>query len=155
MGQYMATNLSIAMMILSLVWFVGIGSFLLVYLPITLLAASVGVWPFYVQHQFEQTFWAHSSEWSFCEASLRGGSHYDLPSILRWFTANIGVHHVHHLCNRIPFYRLPQTLRDNPDLRRVSRLTLFQSFRCIRLVLWDESRKRLVSFSDVSTQCQH
>ena len=68
------------------------------------------------------------------------------------FTANIGVHHVHHLCSRIPYYRLPQTLRDNPDLRSVSRLTLFQSFRCIRLVLWDESRRRLVSFRDVRTQ---
>jgi omega-6 fatty acid desaturase (delta-12 desaturase) len=148
----MATNLSIAIVVITLVWFVGIGPFLLVHLPITLLAASVGVWLFYVQHQFEQTFWAHGGEWSFYEASLRGSSHYDLPGILRWFTANIGMHHVHHLCSRIPYYRLPQTLRDNPDLRSASRLTLFQSFRCVRLVLWDESRRRLVSFRDVRTQ---
>jgi len=145
----MATNLSIAIVVITLVWFVGIGPFLLVHLPITLLAGSVGVWLFYVQHQFEQTFWAHGGEWSFYEASLRGSSHYDLPGILRWFTANIGVHHVHHLSSRIPYYRLPQTLRDHPDLRSVSRLTLFQSFRCVRLVLWDESRGRLVSFRDV------
>jgi len=148
----MATNLAIAVVVITLIWFVGIGPFLLVHLPITFLAGSVGVWLFYVQHQFEQTFWAHGPEWSFPEASLRGSSHYDLPGILRWFTANIGVHHVHHLCSRIPYYRLPQTLRDNPDLRSVSRLTLFQSFRCVQLVLWDESRRRLVSFRDVRTQ---
>jgi omega-6 fatty acid desaturase (delta-12 desaturase) len=145
----MATNFSIAIVVTTLVWFVGIGPFLLVHLPITLLAGSVGVWLFYVQHQFEQTIWAHSGEWSFHEAALHGSSHYDLPRVLRWFTANIGVHHVHHLCSRIPYYRLPQTLRDHPDLRSVSRLTLFKSFGCVRLVLWDESRRRLVSFRDV------
>jgi fatty acid desaturase len=102
----------------------------------------VGVWLFYVQHQFEETYWARGREWNFHEASLHGSSHYDLPRILRWFTANIGVHHVHHLCSGIPYYRLPQTLRDNPDLRSVGRLTLFQSFRCVRLVLWDEARRR-------------
>jgi acyl-lipid omega-6 desaturase (Delta-12 desaturase) len=148
----MANNLAIAVVVITLIWFVGIGPFLLVHLPITFLAGSVGVWLFYVQHQFEQTFWAHGREWNFHEASLRGSSHYDLPGILRWFTANIGVHHVHHLCSRIPYYRLPQTLRDNPDLRSVSRLTLFQSFRCVRFVLWDESGRRLVSFRDVRTQ---
>jgi omega-6 fatty acid desaturase (delta-12 desaturase) len=79
----MATNLSIALVVITLVWFVGIGPFLIVHLPITLLAGSMGVWLFYVQHQFEQTFWAHGGEWSFYEASLRGSSHYDLPRILR------------------------------------------------------------------------
>jgi acyl-lipid omega-6 desaturase (Delta-12 desaturase) len=148
----LATNLSIAIVVITLVWFVGIGPFLLVHLPITLLAGSVGVWLFYVQHQFEQTFWAHGGEWSFQEASLRGSSHYDLPGILRWFTANIGMHHVHHLCSRIPYYRLPQILQDNPELLGVSRLTLFQSFRCVRLVLWDERLRRLVSFRNVHTQ---
>jgi acyl-lipid omega-6 desaturase (Delta-12 desaturase) len=86
----------------SLTWFIGIGPFLLVHLPIALLAGSVGVWLFYIQHQFEETFWVHGGEWNFHEASLRGSSHCDLPGILRWFTANIGVHHVHHLCSRIP-----------------------------------------------------
>jgi omega-6 fatty acid desaturase (delta-12 desaturase) len=148
----MATNLAIAVTATALIWFIGIGPFLLVHLPIALLAGSVGVWLFYVQHQFEETFWAHGREWNFHEASLRGSSYYDLPGILRWFTANIGIHHVHHLCSRIPYYRLQQTLRDNPDLRSVSRLTLFQSFRCVRLVLWDDSRRRLVSFRDVRTQ---
>src|SRR5205807_7562058 len=83
------------------------------------------------------------------EAALHGSSHYDLPAILRWFTANIGVHHVHHLCSRIPYYRLPRALRDHPELRGVSRLTLLQSFRCVRLVLWDEGRRRLISFREL------
>jgi omega-6 fatty acid desaturase (delta-12 desaturase) len=143
-----ATNLAIAVAASALISLIGIGPFLLVHLPIALLAGSVGVWLFYVQHQFEETFWAHGREWSFHEASLRGSSYYDLPGILRWFTANIGAHHLHHLSSRIPYYRLPQTLRDNPDLRGVSRITLFQSFRCVRLALWDESSRRLVSFRD-------
>src|SRR5580700_1417931 len=108
----MATNVAIAAVAAGLIWLIGIWSFLLVELPIILLAGSVGVWLFYVQHQFEMTFWAHEAEWSFEEAALRGSSHYELPGILRWFTANIGVHHVHHLCSRIPFYRLPRVLRE-------------------------------------------
>ena len=82
-----------------------------------LLAASVGVWMFYVQHQFEQTSWANDREWNLHDAALHGSSYYDLPAFLRWFTANIGMHHVHHLNSRIPYYRLPRVLRDHPELR--------------------------------------
>src|SRR5262249_41345853 len=145
----MATNVAIAAVTAVLIWFIGAWPFLLVHLPIILLAGSVGVWLFYVQHQFERTFWAHEDGWSFQEAALHGSSHYDLPGILRWFTANIGVHHVHHLCSHIPYYRLPRVLREHPELRRVSRLTLFESFQCAKLALWDESRRRLVSFREI------
>jgi len=145
----MGTNVAIAGIVATLIWLIGIGPFLLVQLPIILLAGSIGVWLFYVQHQFEWTFWAHEGEWTFHDAALYGSSHYDLPEILRWFTANIGVHHIHHLCSRIPYYRLPRVLRDHPELRGVSRLTLIESFRCVRLVLWDERRRRLVSFREV------
>ncbi len=93
-------------------------AFLLVHLPIMLLAASLGVWLFYVQHQFEQTSWNESTSWDLHDAALHGSSHYDLPPVLRWFTANIGIHHVHHLCSRIPYYRLPGVLRDHPELRQ-------------------------------------
>ena len=144
----MATNLAIAAVVAVLIWIIGMGPFLLVQLPITLLAGSAGVWLFYVQHQFEETLWAHDNEWNLHEAALHGSSHYDLPRILRWFTANIGVHHVHHLCSRIPFYRLQRVLSDYPDLRGVNRLTLLQSFFAVRLVLWDETQQRLVSFRD-------
>ena len=144
----MATNLGIALIVATLVWFIGLEAFLLVHLPIMLLAGSAGVWLFFVQHQFERTTWERDAAWSVHEAALHGSSYYDLPAILHWFTGNIGVHHVHHLCSRIAYYRLPAVLRDHPELGDVGRLTLRASFRCVRLVLWDESRRRLVSFRD-------
>jgi omega-6 fatty acid desaturase (delta-12 desaturase) len=145
----MATNFAIAVLAATLIWFIGIKAFLLVHLPVILLAATFGVWLFYVQHQFEQTTWKQDADWNLHADALHGSSHYDLPAILRWFTANIGIHHVHHLCSRIPYYRLPQALRDHPELRGLGRLTLLQSFSCVRLVLWDETQRRLVSFRDV------
>ena len=82
-------------------------------------------------------------------AALHGSSHYDLPAVLRWFSANIGVHHVHHLCSRIPYYRLPDVLREHPELVATGRLTLIESLRCVRLVLWDERKRRLISFREM------
>jgi omega-6 fatty acid desaturase (delta-12 desaturase) len=149
----MATNVAIAGMVATIIWCIGVQPFLLVHLPIILLAGSIGVWLFYVQHQFERTFWAHDGEWTLHEAALYGSSHYDLPRILRWFTANIGVHHVHHLCSRIPYYRLPHALRDHPELGGVNRLTFLESFGCVRLVLWDEGRRRLISFREMRCHC--
>lgn len=149
-ASVMATNAGIAILVTAIIWQVGVGPFLFVQLPITLLAASMGVWLFYVQHQFEDTFWAHDKEWNFHDAALHGSSYYDLPGTLRWFTANIGVHHVHHLSSRIPYYRLPEVLRDRPELADIGRMTLFESLKAVRLVLWDEERKRLVSFAQVS-----
>jgi len=145
----MATNAATAVLIVAMIWLVGAGPFLLVQLPIVLLAASMGVWLFYVQHQFEDTVWAEDPAWNLHEAALHGSSHYDLPLVLRWFTANIGVHHVHHLCSRIPFYRLPEVLRDHPELGETSRLTILESLNSVRLVLWDEERQQLISFRDL------
>jgi omega-6 fatty acid desaturase (delta-12 desaturase) len=148
----MATNAATAALIVAMIWLVGAGPFLLVQLPIVLLAASMGVWLFYVQHQFEDTVWAEDPAWNLHEAALHGSSHYDLPPVLRWFTANIGVHHVHHLCSRIPFYRLPEVLRDHPELGETSRLTIMESLNSVRLVLWDEERQQLISFRDLQGQ---
>ena len=145
----MGTNAAIAALVAAVIWLVGYGPFLLVHLPITVLAASIGVWLFYVQHQFEDTYWSHDEDWSFHEAALLGSSHYHLPVVLRWFTANIGIHHIHHLSSRIPCYRLPDVLRDHPQLAGVGRMTLLQSLRSVPLVLWDEERLQLVSFADV------
>jgi omega-6 fatty acid desaturase (delta-12 desaturase) len=122
----------------------------MVQLPIVILAGAAGVWLFYVQHQFEDTHWAAGDEWRFPAAALHGASYYDLPPILRWITGNIGVHHVHHLSSRIPYYRLPEVLRDHPQLAEIGRITLWQSFGCVRLVLWDEARQKLVSFRDAA-----
>jgi omega-6 fatty acid desaturase (delta-12 desaturase) len=145
----MATNIAIAAVVAAMIWLIGLGPFLLVHLPVMLLAASAGVWLFYVQHQFENTVWARDGAWNLQEMALHGSSHYALPGPLRWFTANIGIHHIHHLCSRIPYYRLPLVLRDWPDLDGIGRLTLFQSLKCVRLVLWDEGSKRLVSFREM------
>lgn len=146
----MATNAAIALIAAILIWFIGLQAFLLIHLPIVLIAASLGVWLFYVQHQFEETSWSGNRDWDLHEAALHGSSHYDLPGVLRWFTANIGIHHVHHLCSRIPYYRLPRVLRDHPELREIGRLTLRDSLACVRLTLWDEDRRQLVSFRQVA-----
>ena len=145
----MATNLAIAGVVVGMSSLIGFQSFVLVQLPITLLASSIGIWLFYVQHQFEETYWEHQDDWSFHSGAMQGSTFFDLPAPLRWFTANIGVHHVHHLASRIPSYRLGEVLRDHPKLREVSRLTLRDSFRCFRLALWDEEQRRLVSFRDL------
>ena len=108
---------------------IGFKVFLLVQLPITLVAASLGVWFFYVQHQFEYTRWDSAEDWSFHAAALHGSSHYDLPPLLRWLTAHVGVHHVHHLAGRIPFYRLPEVLREVPVLAGIGRVTVRESIR--------------------------
>ncbi len=147
----MSTNLAIAGVVVGMCRLVGIQDFLLVQLPITLLAGSAGVWLFYVQHQFEDTYWARQDGWSFYAAALQGSTHYDLPGVLRWFTANIGIHHVHHLASRIPSYRLPEALANHPELRDVGRLTLCQSLQCFPLALWDEESGRLVAFRDLRT----
>jgi omega-6 fatty acid desaturase (delta-12 desaturase) len=147
----MATNLAIAGVVVGMSSLIGIQSFLLVQLPITLLASSIGIWLFYVQHQFEDTYWDRQDAWSFHSGAMQGSTFFDLPAPLRWFTANIGVHHIHHLASRIPSYRLGEVLRDHPKLREVSRLTLRDSFRCFRLALWDEEQRRLVGFRDLRT----
>jgi len=144
----MGTNLAILIVAGFMVRAIGLGPFLLVHLPITVVATSIGVWLFYVQHQFENTFWSQDKDWALQDAALLGSSHYDLPPVLRWFTANIGIHHVHHLNARIPYYRLPQVLRDHPELSNIRRLTLWTSLKCIHLGLWDESQQKLISFSE-------
>lgn len=144
----MGTNLAIAIFTGLMIWAFGLVPFLLVHLPVVLLAAAAGVWLFYIQHQFEETHWSKTAEWQFPQAALHGASHYDLPLVLRWLTGNIGVHHIHHLSSRIPYYRLPEVLRDHPELANIGRITLWQSLGCVRLALWDEQSGRLVSFRE-------
>jgi omega-6 fatty acid desaturase (delta-12 desaturase) len=147
----MATNLFIAVFFLAMIWALGIKAFLLVHLPIVAIGASLGVWLFFVQHQFEDAYWAEAQNWSFQKAALYGSSYYDLPKPLAWLTAYIGIHHIHHLYSRIPFYRLPQLLRDHPELKGLRRITLWDSLRLPRFKLWDTERRRLVTFADTKT----
>jgi len=111
-----------------------------------LLSASIGVWLFYIQHQFEAAYWEPRLRWDFHAAALSGSSFYDLPPVLHWLTGNIGFHHIHHLASRIPNYRLRECHEANPALQIAPRLTLLQSLRCARLALWDPERRKLVPF---------
>ena len=147
----MATNAALASLLGLGVYFAGVVPVLLTVLPTALVGASIGVWLFYVQHQFEDTRWDWAADWDLHDAALYGSSHYVLPPVLRWFSGNIGVHHVHHLYSRIPFYRLPEVLRDHPALARAQRLTLRQSLACARRHLWDEKHRKLLSFAEART----
>jgi len=144
----MGTNLAIFGALGVLYALGGLAPLLVIFLPTTLVGASIGVWLFYVQHQFEETQWDTGEAWLLHDAALHGSSHYVLPGVLRWFTANIGVHHVHHLYSRIPFYRLTEVLRDHAALASSQRLTIRESFACVGLQLWDGELRRLVSFSE-------
>ncbi|MDR4306532.1 fatty acid desaturase [Chelatococcus sambhunathii] len=144
----MGTNLGIAAVAALLVWAVGPATFLMIQLPIVVLAATIGVWLFFVQHQFDGTHWRKDGDWNASHAALYGSSYYHMPAWLDWLTANIGIHHVHHLSSRIPFYNLPKVLRAFPELREIGRVTLRQSLKCVPLSLWDEAGQKLISFKD-------
>ena len=146
----MATNAATAAILALLVWQFGFAVSAAVFFPVVLTAASVGVWLFYVQHQFEDAHWDSDENWSFHDAALFGSSYLELPRVLRWFTANIGIHHVHHLASKIPFYRLPEVLKAYPGLKDLNRFTALQTVKTLRLALWDEGQRRLVSFREAS-----
>jgi omega-6 fatty acid desaturase (delta-12 desaturase) len=143
----MLSNLLLVAIVAAMWRLVGLGPFLQVQLPISLLAGIFGIWLFYVQHQFQGTYWARNPDWSRYEAALKGSSHYDLPLILHWFTGNIGFHHVHHVSSRIPNYKLRQCAREVEELGAATRLGLIESLHCLRLKLWDEESNRLVGFN--------
>lgn len=145
-----ATNLVTGLVLALPLALFGFGVTALVFFPVLLSAASMGVWLFYVQHQFPEAYWDNAADWSFHEAALHGSSHLELPRILGWFTGHIGVHHVHHLVSRIPFYRLPEVLEQYPRLRDVNRFTALQACATLRLALWDENRREMVSFREAA-----
>jgi omega-6 fatty acid desaturase (delta-12 desaturase) len=127
----------------------GWKTLLLVHVPVLLLSGAAGVWLFYVQHQFETAYWARSEAWTVERSAVAGSSYYDLPVLLRWFSGNIGYHHLHHMATRVPNYRLRECYDSHPRLRQVPRLTLWTSLRTARLRLWDAAAQRMVPFSAV------
>jgi omega-6 fatty acid desaturase (delta-12 desaturase) len=139
-------DIALVLVIGALCWLVGWRVVLAVQLPTVLLAGAAGVWLFYVQHQFENTYWARHGRWEPRLAAMRGSSFYDLPPLLRWFTGNIGYHHIHHLDVRIPNYRLRECFESSPLLQTAERLTMRSSLHCASLKLWDEERRHLVGF---------
>ena len=145
----MGTNLGIAAALGALGFGFGYVDVLMIFLPVILISSAAGVWLFYVQHQFEYTYWKKGDDWNFHEASVMASTYYDLPRLLRWFSGNIGIHHIHHLSSRIPNYRLKDCLAAIPPLQTLNRINLRDSLSCFRLALWDESTQRLVSFKSL------
>ena len=145
----LGTDLALAVLVGGLCWLVGWKEFLLVQGPPVLLAGAVGIWLFYVQHQFEDAYWQTSETWSFDGAALQGSSHLELPRILRFFTGNIGLHHIHHLSARIPNYNLPAAHQAG-RFESVTTLSLRDGIRAVRLKLWDPDQHRLVTFREAA-----
>jgi omega-6 fatty acid desaturase (delta-12 desaturase) len=130
---------------------IGWKAYLLVQLPILIFGATVGVWLFYVQHQFEDVYWERHKDWSYESAALEGSSFYKLPRLLQWITGNIGFHHIHHLSPRIPNYNLEKCHKENAVFQAVEPLTLLESLRSLSLRLWDERKRYMVGYeSDVT-----
>ena len=140
------TNLALAAVIRLSCWLLGWESVLLVEMPSALLAGSIGVWLFHVQHQFEDTYWQSSDSWSFDDAALKGSSYLRLPKVLQFFTGSIGLHHVHHLSTQIPNYNLQRAHDAYPVFQQVPTLSFWDGMSCVKLKLWDEEHGRLVTF---------
>jgi len=143
-----ATNVALVVVVAAMCWLVGWREFLLVQTPVMLLAGAAGVWLFYVQHQFEDTYWQSAGDWSYAEAALQGSSYLRLPRVLQFFSGNIGLHHVHHLSAKVPNYYLQRAHDQNPIFHDVPTLSLWDGLRAVRLKLWDEGRGRLVTFAE-------
>lgn len=147
-NSVLLTNAVLAATLAAVVWLVGWQAFLLVQTPLVLLAGGAGVWLFFVQHQFEDTYWESGEQWSYADAALRGSSYLKLPQPLQWFSGNIGLHHVHHLSARVPNYRLQAAHDDLAVFRDVPVLGVRDALRAPRLKLWDEERGRIVTFRE-------
>jgi acyl-lipid omega-6 desaturase (Delta-12 desaturase) len=141
------TNLSLLGLLVLANFTIGLKLYLLVQIPCIVVAGTAGVWMFYVQHQFEDVYWEEHAAWSHVRAALEGSSYYRLPQVLQWFTGNIGLHHVHHLRPRIPNYNLQPCHEATPFLQNVRHLGIRESFGCLRLNLYDEHTRKMVSFS--------
>ena len=147
-NSVLATNLMLALIVAAFCLTVGWRDYLLVQAPVLLVTGAVGIWLFYVQHQFEDTYWQAHADWRYDHAALAGSSYLKLPGVLRFFTGNIGFHHVHHLSVGIPNYNLQAAHEGTDRLQAVPQLTLQQGLRATRLKLWDEQRGRLVTFRE-------
>ena len=140
------TNLCLLAIVFLMGETMGYGRFFMLQFPVTAVACCAGVWLFYVQHQFEHTYWQCHENWDYFKASLKGSSHLVLPRLLQWLTASIGIHHVHHLSSQIPNYRLEECMLSNSALQEAEKITLLGSLRLLGLSLWDEEREELISF---------
>ncbi len=141
-------NLGIAVLFLIGTYAMGFGLFCAIMFPTIWMAAIGGVWLFYVQHQYEDAYWAEQSQWDFVKGAVAGSSFYKLPKVLQWFSGNIGFHHIHHLSPLIPNYLLEKCHKANPLFQEIKPLTFLRSFKSATLRLWDEEKQRMLSFRE-------
>jgi acyl-lipid omega-6 desaturase (Delta-12 desaturase) len=147
-NSVLGTDAALVVVVGALCRLIGLADFLIVWAPAALVAGSVGIWLFYVQHQFEGAYWRTRAEWSYVDAALRGSSYLKLPKLLQFLTGNIGLHHVHHLNSRIPNYNLQRAHESSEVFASVPTLTLWDGLRAVRCKLWDEEAGRLVTFAE-------
>jgi omega-6 fatty acid desaturase (delta-12 desaturase) len=145
----MLTNAAVAGIVIAAAFTIGIKAYLLIQLPVLIVGGAGGVWLFYIQHQFDPSYWARTEEWESMASAMQGSSYYRLPKVLQWISGNIGLHHIHHLRPRIPNYNLQDCLDQTPELQLPDPLLLWPSLKSIRLKVWDERTKRLLTFPQV------
>lgn len=143
------TNIALGLLLATLALVMGVERMAITVFPMLWLAAALGIWLFYVQHQFEHTYWEHTKEWDYVEAAMKGSSYLKLPRWLQWFTGDIGLHHIHHLAPLIPNYKLETTYKENRELQEVTTLTFWQAVKTLNLCAWDEEQHRLISFKEL------
>jgi acyl-lipid omega-6 desaturase (Delta-12 desaturase) len=143
------TNVILVALVALLCWTVGWQTFLLIQGSIFMISGAAGIWLFYVQHTFEDSYFEEDKDWEYVKAAVEGSSFYKLPKLMQWLTGNIGFHHVHHLSPRVPNYKLEEAHKNTLPLQHVPTITLATSLRSLRFRLWDEERKNFVSFKDV------
>ena len=153
-NSVLATNAALVVIVAAACWLIGWEDFLIVWAPAGLLAGSVGIWLFYVQHQFEEAYWQRPGEGGYTEAALRGSSYLKLPKLLQFFTANIGLHHVHHLNPRIPNYNLQRAHDANAIFAGVPTVSVRAGLRAVKFKLWDEDAGQLVTFAQANLDPQ-
>jgi omega-6 fatty acid desaturase (delta-12 desaturase) len=140
------TNIAILIIASVIILFTGVKAFLIIQLPLIIITHSIGIWLFFIQHQFDDVRWERGKEWDYKTAAINGSSFLELPAVFQWFTGNIGFHHVHHLSSRIPNYRLASCHYENDIFKDVKPLKPFSTFRALFLSLWDENGQQLISF---------
>jgi acyl-lipid omega-6 desaturase (Delta-12 desaturase) len=142
------TDLALIALIVVMSLLIGFQNYMMIYLPVSLFASTLGVFLFYVQHNFEDTYWRYHPEWDYTRAALEGSSYYKMPRMMQWFTGNIGLHHIHHLSPRIPNYLLEKCHKENPDFQNVPTLTVRSSIKILlsRVALWDDEQRKLITF---------
>ncbi|MBW7454962.1 fatty acid desaturase [Paenibacillus sepulcri] len=149
------TNVSIAALYGLLIWAIGWQDFLLIQGLVFFVSGSMGIWLFYVQHQFEDSYFENEEEWSYVKAAVDGSSYYKLPKVLQWITGNIGFHHVHHLSPRVPNYNLEKAHNASLPLQKATTITIAASLKSLQFRLWDEQNKTFVGFKKVRRLLNH